>query len=484
MPKGVFAMHEAAGNQRFVSQSILHIREQFANPTPELIDAIGSGIGSTDVKSIEDKRVQLAAQFDEISKASQKELLRQDKHYVSRFDGVGLFQSALSKTFAAVPNLQGYGDWNPLWVITEIERFAYEVKGFMNRVHQDDAGKKQSVWAAIITEFLRLKTVDDRAPYPTGLPDSVTIPANCAVALLADWGGDNDAAKRVADVTRKRNPDIAVHLGDIYYGGTEAECRHFLNLWPMREAMNDMKSPIHTDGSWALNGNHEMYCGGEYFFKTVLPAFAQKQPFFCLENDSWRIIGLDTAYADGRLKPQSDSDPIFAQWNWLIDKLRSSKKATILLTHHQPVSAHQQEFKDSEPLRNDIEELLRLDGVGDDAIYGWFFGHEHRCAVYRDSVLKFNARLIGNGCIPHEVEKAKAADPGCTEVDFFNRREAAPGTNTAASMFAKLTFMGPKLQIEYVDETNLLWGQEAWDSTKKRLEGDPADRFAEYADVR
>jgi len=477
-------MHEAAGNQRFVSQSVLHIKEQLSNSTPELTDAISSGIGSTDVEAIEDKRTQLTSYFDEISTKVQEEALRQDKHYVSRFAGVGLFQSALSKVFAEVPNLQGYGDWNPLWIITEIERFAYELKGLMNRVHQDEAGKKQSVWAAIITELVRLKTVDDRAPYPTGLPDSVTIPENCVVALLADWGGDNDAAKRVADVTREQSPDIAIHLGDIYYGGTERECRQFLNLWPIRETKDDPNSPIHTDGSWALNGNHEMYCGGEYFFKTVLPAFAQKQPFFCLENQNWRILGLDTAYADGRLKPQSDSDPIFTQWNWLVDKLRSDKKPTILLTHHQPVSAHQQEFKDSEPLRSDIDELLRLDGVGDDAIYGWFFGHEHRCAVYRDSTLKFNARLIGNGCIPHEVEKEKTADPGCTEVDFFNRREAAPGTDTAASMFAKLTFAGPKLAIEYIDETNLPWGREVWDSTRKRLEGDPADRFTEYDDVK
>lgn len=103
-------MHEAAGNQRFVSQSIVHIREQLANPTPELTDAISSGIGSTDAASIEGQRVQLAAHFEEIAKESQQEPLRQDKHYVSRFDGVGLFQSALSKIFDAVPNLQSYGD--------------------------------------------------------------------------------------------------------------------------------------------------------------------------------------------------------------------------------------------------------------------------------------------------------------------------------------------------------------------------------------
>jgi hypothetical protein len=51
------------------------------------------------------------------------------------------------------------------------------------------------------------------------------------------------------------------------------------------------------------------------------------------------------------------------------------------------------------------------------------FGHEHRCALYRDTATEFSARLIGNGCIPHEVQTEKEADPGCTPVDYFNHRQ-------------------------------------------------------------
>ena len=160
------------------------------------------------------------------------------------------------------------------------------------------------------------------------------------------------------------------------------------------------------------------------------------------------------------------------QWNWLIDTLRKEKKATIFLTHHQPVSAHQAEHNDSKPLREDINELLQMDGIGDDAIFGWFFGHEHRCALYRDAELKFNARLIGNGCIPHEVQKEKEADPGCNAVDFFNKKENAPGTNTAVSSFTALTFRGSGVAIEYIDETFSRWGAEAWYAEKGRLNGE------------
>ena len=123
------------------------------------------------------------------------------------------------------------------------------------------------------------------------------------------------------------------------------------------------------------------------------------------------------------------------------------------------------------------------DGIGDDAIFGWFFGHEHRCALYTDSALKYNARLIGNGCIPHQVQREKAADPGCTEVEYFNKKETAPGTDTAISSFAKLTFMGAGLLIEYVDETYLTWGSEFWDSSRARLDREGKDIFTEYDGV-
>ncbi len=472
-------MHEAAGNKQFISQSIAHIKDKLSTASPELIEAIGKGLGTTDPAAIEAKRLELLSHFDELSQMSESETDRRDHHYVSRFDAVGLFQSALSKVFKAVPDLQGYGDWNPLWVITEIEVFAYKVKSFFSRVHVDEAGKHQDAWAAILSEFIRLKNVDDRAPYPEGVPDVTQIADKCTIALLADWGGDNDAAKRIASIIRKQNPDIAVHLGDIYYGGTKGECEHFLNQWPLRQDRDDPNSPIRSEGSWALNGNHEMFSGGLYFFNTVLPAFEQKQPYFCLESAYWKIIGLDTAYAAGHLKPASDADPIAPQWNWLIDILRKNKKPAILLTHHQPVSAHTEDFKESEALRRDVDALLATEGVGEDAIFGWFFGHEHRCALYRDSATKFNARLIGNGCIPHEVQTEKAADPGCTEVAFFNRKSTAPGTDTAVSTFVNLMFNGPLVQIEYIDETGELWGTETWDASRKRLEGDPKNSFVE-----
>jgi Calcineurin-like phosphoesterase len=470
-------MHEAAGSKPFIAQSLLEVSEQISSPSATFSDAINHGCGETDAELIERRRSLLSDRLREASSNLSGESAHADIHYVSRFSAVGIFQSALSAVFADIPELQGYGDANPIWIVTVIEEFAYKVKSFFARVHEDRSGKKQSLWAALVSELVRIGVSDDRAPYPGSVPKVQSFPDDATVALLADWGGDNDAAKQIAAVVSRQNPEIAVHLGDIYYGGTNLECEIFLGLWPLRENPNDPKSPVLKVRSLALNGNHEMYSGGKYYFSTVLPAFGQSQPFFCLENQHWRILGLDTAYAGGRLRPQSPQDPITAQWNWLIERIRTSKKANIFLTHHQPVSAHRQEWLDSADLRSDITELLSQDGIGQDAIFGWFFGHEHRCALYKDTALPYNARLIGNGCIPHEVQRERACDPGCTEVDFFNKKETKPGSNVAVSSFAKLSFSGAELLIEYVDETCETWGAERWDASKGRLSG---TKFIEF----
>jgi hypothetical protein len=51
-------MHDAAGNQRLTTQSVLHIRAQLTNPSSAMIDAIGTGIGSKrlDPSTLQPKR--------------------------------------------------------------------------------------------------------------------------------------------------------------------------------------------------------------------------------------------------------------------------------------------------------------------------------------------------------------------------------------------------------------------------------------------
>ena len=445
-------MHPAVGKQTFVQHTLAHVASEIQQGTPDARVAIAEALGTQDASQVEAERARMAVYLNKASADSKTEPSHLDVHFVSRIDGVGLFQSVLAKVFCTIPDLQGYGDKNLSWVTTIVEQAVYDVGTFFKRVYTDVHGNKKPLLHSIVMELKNLR--DTRAPFPPGTPDTIQMPENLTIALLSDWGGDNDAAKKVASVVRKHQLDIGIHLGDIYYGGIKEECETFLRLWPFNTSA-DGAAPAFVKGvSFALNGNHEMYSGGEAYFSTVLPAFGQKQSFFCLENANWRIIGLDSAYAGGHLKPSGPDDPIAEQWNWLVNLLQNGpKRANILLTHHQPVSAHKQEFGDSMQLRGEVENLLKMDGVGTDAIFGWFFGHEHRCAVYDDAQTAYNARLIGNGCIPHEVQKEKTADAGCTPVAFFNKRETWAGSNTAVSSFAELRLFGDQLLVSIATRT-------------------------------
>jgi len=466
-------MHFLASHQKFVQSSLDELTQHLNQNSDDVRKAIGSSIGSSDSAAIEKERVRLAAQFAQIHATANNEPSHGDVAFVSRCDLVGLYQSALSTVFSRVPSLQGYGNHNPIWVITLIEEGTYRMGSFFKEVAEDMHGKKEPILQAVLTAWKDLKS--ERAPYPPGTPSVIALPPNATIALLADWGGDNPAAKNIAQVAKNQKPNIAIHLGDIYYGGVKSECESFLRLWPFQTTPQNPETGVAAKTSYALNGNHEMYSGGESFFNIVLKAFGQPQPFFCLENTYWRIIGLDTAYGGGRLKPMSADDPLTTQWNWLVGLLRNSgTKKNILLTHHQPVSAHEAEFSDSEPLRQDYKDLLASEGIASDAIFGWFFGHEHRCAIYRDSETPFNARLIGNGCIPHEVQREIQADRDCTPVDFVNHRQDQVSSGAAVSMFAVLTFSetSSQLLIQYLDEDSERWGAEVWDATKGRLGGE------------
>ncbi len=469
-------MHPAVGKQSFVQNALAHVRDQVNQATPDARKAIEYVLGTADPVKLEAQRVAFASYLNNATGAIKAEPSHKDEHFVSRVDSVGLFQAVLAKIFCSIPELQGYGDKNPSWVATIVEQVAYDVSTFFKRVYTDVHGNKQPLLHSILVELKQLRA--ERALFPPGTPETMPLPDNTTIVLLADWGGDNDAAKSIAEVVRKHTPDMGIHLGDIYYGGIKEECESFLRLWPFNTALPGASPVFSAGSSFALNGNHEMYSGGESYFNTVLPAFGQKQSFFCLENQYWRIIGLDTAYADGHLKPSGPDDPIAPQWNWLTDLLKNGpKRANIFLTHHQPVSAHQAEYDASKPLRAEITELLSLEGIGQEAIFGWFFGHEHRCALYDDNATPYNARLIGNGCIPHEVQKEKAADPGCTPVAFFNKKETRPGSNTAVSSFAELRFGGVELLINYCDEDNIIWGTELWNASTGRMGG---TKFIEY----
>lgn len=282
-------------------------------------------------------------------------------------------------------------------------------------------------WAVVVAALIQ-KLLTPDAPFikHTALTDfNFTMRTKATMSLFSDWGTGRPAAEAVARQITNLQPEYMIHLGDIYYAGFESEVDdRFLNRLP---------TSANLKRRFALNANHEMYSGGHGYFEKVLPAFDQPASYFCISNDHWRIIGLDSAYKDGDLK-----DP---QVKWLTAQLAEDGKKNILLTHHQGFSI----FEDvKQGLPNKLAPLLDAG-----KIHAWFWGHEHNHIVYLKNRNTL-ARCIGHGAIPYPPPAKIFVHPEA-KVQFVNRRIRADSLQ-AVNGFAHLEFDGPRLHVNYVDE--------------------------------
>jgi Calcineurin-like phosphoesterase len=236
---------------------------------------------------------------------------------------------------------------------------------------------------------------------PGDTPDVIGKGRRLKVAMVADWGtGLYGAPVCARSIEADPTPfDLLLHLGDVYYSGTQHEVRtRFLDLWPRKPgALNR-----------ACNANHEMYTGGEGYFRAILPAFQQPASYFALQNDDWLLVGLDSAYEDHDLAGD--------QVGWLERIIqRSGDRKLVLFSHHQPYSL----FDNQGP-----KMVAKLGGMlGQKKIFAWYWGHEHRCVLYdAHPAWGLYGRCIGHGGYPYFRDKI--ADLPIAEGTVWRRVES------------------------------------------------------------
>ena len=265
--------------------------------------------------------------------------------------------------------------------------------------------------------------------FKSDLP-KVQIGKNARVVLFGDWGSGIPRAQALARTVKEQiaaapsGEGHAVHLGDVYYAGFEWEYqKRVMPYWPGTK-----------DRSWSISGNHDMYAGGTGFFNVLLadPRFALQQnaSWFLLENDDWQIFGLDSSWAPPDISGMAGD--FYGMQADVLHKIRSENrhKGGILLTHHQPFSA----FGDTDSPKM-VEKLAPT--LNEGLLRAWFWGHEHRCAVYKPWRNVVYPCLTGNAGIPvpwknssvpasvrwqwsdsKDVGGKKFATMGCVVLDF------------------------------------------------------------------
>ncbi len=317
-------------------------------------------------------------------------------------------------------------------------------------------------------------------PYPQGQTGIYTMPDDVRIALASDWGTGTESAYAVGAEIAGKSPDITIHLGDVYYSGTSTEYkRYFLadGAWP-RGKRPTPGSAGEASGTYVLNANHEMYSGGEGYFDDALPALKQTTSYFCLENEHWRIVAIDTGYHCSRGFKKILSF-IFGDTTRLDDANLAwarqvfgapSRKPVILLSHHQPFSAF-----DKRVYPNLADQLRPfLDQVG-----LWFWGHEHKLAGYEAFSMKggppIRGRCIGHGGMPIELGWEPTKNPA--PVVFSDERDAGrvvESSRLGYCGYALLELAGPKLTITYSDELGNDLVREEWEIAAGTMHGKAA----------
>jgi hypothetical protein len=217
------------------------------------------------------------------------------------------------------------------------------------------------------------------------------LPSTSRVLLIGDWGThmpDNAALLRQA--MTKFNPDVIIHLGDVYYSGTVEECT--ANVLDVLDQIVAEVKPAKRPAFFCIPGNHDYYSGGSGFYRMIgkvnsgVTGCTQQASYFCLRtaDDKWQFLGMDTGYGDRN--PIEQQAPVLQvhESAWHHDKLDTFPGTTILLSHHQLISAKETLNGGQRPYLN--ENLYAVFKPYFDRIAAWYWGHEHTFILYDDDL--------------------------------------------------------------------------------------------------
>jgi Calcineurin-like phosphoesterase len=296
------------------------------------------------------------------------------------------------------------------------------------------------------------------------------------IALAGDWATGTDESESVGKLMAAFKPHYSIHLGDVYYvGGPHEVDENFLGIKNPWNGYDPCLWPNGTHGSFALNGNHEMYARGRAYFDRMLPKLgliSQGKPrgqgasFFCLENEHWRIIALDTGYSSiGWPLVEYFVQPACAlrpeQIDWLRNVVRprdDDPRGIILLTHHQYYSRYDYWYPQQ---ARQLAEFLSRPVL-------WFWGHEHRMAIYQefgvDGGIRAFGRCIGHGGMPVDLPPDQPKHAECA-VEFADARHYPNDENLTIGFngFAQMLLRGNRLTVHYVDVHGAVIFSESWD---------------------
>jgi len=301
-----------------------------------------------------------------------------------------------------------------------------------------DSGSCDADWMGIAEEYAR-NLVLHFGPPPyrrhTALGDFVIegkLPARARIAIASQLGTGLAPARETLRQIAARQPDVFIHLGDILYSGTPFEVKRYF-LEPLEETIG-----LDRTACYSLCGNHDVYSGGEGYYEVLLEALKQPASYFCLRNDHWQFLALDTGL-HARIPGRGPAYLEASELAWLKHKIESAGgRQTALLSHHPLFSAHEAigDTFYNEDLYSQVAPALDRAAV-------WFWGHERRLAIY-DGFDALQPGLARGRSLGRGAEDAPEG-PAAPEVRILKSHPLSEG----AHAYAIVELDGAKARISY-----------------------------------
>ena len=309
-------------------------------------------------------------------------------------------------------------------------------------------------WGEVLAIYVASRIACLNIPYRRykNLSDFVIkdrLPPQATVALLADWGTGQDSAKKMLVSIARHKPDVVIHLGDVYYSGTQCEVQnYFYSIWqpvlgiprvPWGTPLTDLKTGPAT---FHLPGNHDMYAGGQAYYN-LIDMLGQPASYFCLQNDHWQFLAMDTSLHDSNPVTVADATSVDPdEVTWMKDKVNNAGgRKTILLSHHQLFTAFEQ--IGGAPVNNkllpQVQDILPK-------LTAWLWGHEHNLVIY-ERYLNVLGRCIGHGAFP--VSAQQLQNPPNVGVPLANVTLAPDDNGFYRHGYVIMKLDGPKADLTY-----------------------------------
>lgn len=292
------------------------------------------------------------------------------------------------------------------------------------------------------------------------------------IALASDWATGTPDAQAIATLIARENADFTIHLGGVHFVGDFDEIDR--NFFGVSQASGDgVAWPAGRQGTFALNGNREMFANGEPYYTRLLKRIGlrgdregQVASFFCLETGHWRVLAVDTGYNSVGLpvlglipglrripRVGGDATLMRSLLEWLREDVRPQERpmATVILSH-QPCLTAFGGARYPKPARQ-LAEFFK----GQELV--WLWGHEHRLGIYAKTELPggmvVHGRCVGHGGMPIELVPPDANAAPLWLYDRDRNHTLSDGRLAGENGFVVLTFDGAELTFDYRDVSNL-----------------------------